>query len=107
MITKLTSELKPGDVVIREGFRRTIVSARPAVEQGEPLLWDVQYERFKYPTATGTWAAMSDEWTLDEPSNLDLAVQRAQELADQWFNTRDGVNGREISEMFDLFRAAR
>jgi len=44
--------------------------------------------------------------TPDEPSALDLAVARAQELADQWFNN-EGITGKEITELMELFRAAR
>jgi hypothetical protein len=102
MITKLTRELKPGDVVDIFGARRTIASVTPTQV---PDLLRVLYEPVSSFAAHGGCADADDEWQVDAPSKLDLAVQRAQELADQFDG--DGVNAREVSDLFDLFRAAR
>ncbi len=103
MIAKLTRELQPGDVVVIFGHRRTVASLETSPHV--PDLIRVRYVPISEAAGTGGWAEVDDMWQVDAPSPLDLAVARAQELADQ-FET-DGVNPREISELFELFKAAR
>lgn len=102
MITKRTDELRSGDVVVIFGHRFSISSVTPTSLEG---LLRVRYEP-DGSDFTGGCAESASEWQVDEPSSLDLAVQRAQELADQWFNN-EGVTGKEITELLALFRAAR
>lgn len=102
MITKRTDELQPGDVVMVFGHRFTIASVLPTSLEG---LLRVRYE----PTSsdfTGGHAEADREWQVDAPSPLDLAFQRAQELADQYANG-GYVTGQDIFELLELFRAAR
>jgi hypothetical protein len=109
MITKLTSELKPGDVVSIFGYPRTIASVTPGEVEG---LLRVRYEPTKYPGANGGHAEADDVWQVDAPSPLDLAVRRAQELADQYpsgsiSNLRPDQPLHQFRVLLDLFRAAR
>jgi hypothetical protein len=110
VITKRTDELRPGDVIRIQQIQhdRTVLSLSPRTGERFVITLEVPLS----DTPDRITAHEAAEWEVREPelparAKLDLAVQRANELADQWFNTRNGVNGREISEMFDLFRAAR
>lgn len=106
MITKRTDELKPGDMILRYRIYRTVSAVIPPANGDDG--WDITLEPPGWPGVMRQRRG-DEEWTVressDAPSPLDLAVARAQELADQFDG--DGVNAREISELFDLFRAAR
>jgi hypothetical protein len=106
MITKLTRELEPADVVDIFGTRRTIASVTPT---HVPDLLRVLYEPASSFAAHGGCADADDAWQVDAPSKLDLAVQRAQELADLWPSgvPNTGYAIAEFGKLLDLFRAAR
>lgn len=107
MITKRTDELKPGDVVMLYGREsRAVASVTPTITEG---LLRVQYEPIGTAAASGRYAEAEDEWRVDAPSPLDLAVQRAQELATQYDHRSPSVNQalQDYGLLLDLFRAAR
>ncbi len=104
MITKRTDELEPGDVVVfYRGFTRTVESV--TTSEHVPDLLRVRYVPLDDVMGTGGWAEPDQEWQVDAPSKLEIAVAQAQKLADQY--DTDGVTAREISELFELFKAAR
>jgi len=112
VITKRTDELSPGDVVLTDhGQQRVIASVREATElsttQHPEPIWDVEYVHpIAIPSPHGAWAAPDDQWRVVEPSKLDLAVQRAQELADKYQDPNPPFN-KDFDELLALFRAAR
>lgn len=111
MIIRRTDELRPGDIVkTGHSMQRTVASAtaRPELESDIPELWEVQYA----PLAggpRGVWVAAFEIWSVFEPSPLDLAVRRAQELADTYQGEKvfSTVANYEFAKLLDLFRAAR
>jgi hypothetical protein len=109
MITKRTDELRPGDVVIHhQGYRHTIASVAPSSVIGG--MYRVAYESEAVSAPHGAIAEAEDEWQVDAPSPLDLAVQRAQELADQYPEGGSFlISGqlKDFSDLLKMFRAAR
>ena len=108
MITKLTRELEPGDVVVIFGQRRTVASLETSSHV--PDLIRVMYVPINEAAGTGGWAEPDDVWQVDAPSKLDLAVQRAQELADHYDRQDEvpvAVRAKDLHDLLALFRAAR
>lgn len=106
MISKLTSELKPGDVVSIFGYRRTIASVTPGEVEG---LLRVRFQPIEGNPHSGGHVEPDADWEVDAPSPLDLAVQRAQELADRYdIEDRSAFQAlHDLLDLLDLFRAAR
>ena len=109
MITKTTAELRPGDVVETEhGFLHRIIKTIEPARGG----FDIRFVHpISIPAPYGAWAEAEDEWQVVEPSKLDLAVQRAQELADKYdqpdsFVTESDEHA-DLRVLLELFRAAR
>lgn len=107
MITKRTDELRPGDRVrttYGERAVRGVTGPRPG-HRWYSVLWKMG----SLPGPKGEWAEAEDEWQVVEPSKLDLAVQRAQELATAYDHVSPSVNDalRDYGLLLDLFRAAR
>lgn len=112
MIIRRTDQLKPGDVVLADhGLQRVIASVREAIEHGEPVVWDVEYVHpIAIPAPHGSWATANHPWKVLEPSKLDLAVQRANELAEKYpagGSPRISELLRDFSDLLALFRAAQ
>ena len=104
MITKRTDDLRPGDRVrttYGERAVREVTGPRPG-HRWYSVLWEMG----SLPGPKGEWAEAEDEWQVVEPSKLDLAVQRAQELADEYTGS-SWVLPDDISGLFEMFRAAR
>lgn len=97
---KRTDELVQGDRVHTFHGVRTIAETERRTN-GIRIDW----VSVDYPAPGWDMADPNEQWEVEAPSKLDLAVQRAQELAEYWGTT--GVDGREISELFEMFRAAR
>jgi hypothetical protein len=108
VITKRTDQLRPGDVVkLYASPPRTIASVQTTEFNG---LLRVRYEPIEISGANGGVAEEDAQWDVIEPSKLDLAVQRAQELADSYpaggtFLISEQL--KDFSQLLALFRAAR
>jgi hypothetical protein len=111
MITKRTDELRPGDRVRTTYGERTVKSKRPS---GAPHHeWGtvfVEYESRTIPGPYGAYTDPDDPWQVVEPSPLDLAAQRAQELAEK-YPSEEGTHTerfrRDAVELLSMFRTAR
>lgn len=104
MITRRTDELRAGDRVVTDYGVRTVSDTgtdRGLIRVG----WVLDSSRL------GPYAAHAlpdEEWSVEAPSKLDLAVRRAQELADKY--EQPGQTYTEIADLRDLlamFREAR
>jgi hypothetical protein len=113
VITKRTDELRPGDRIRTAYGERTVKSKRPS---GAPHhKWGtvfVEYEsRPLIPGPYGAYADPDDAWQVVEPSKIDLAVERAYELADRYEQRPQTISAASpaihLAELLDLFRAAR
>ena len=107
MITKRTDELRPGDQISLIDRHRTVVRLSPRTGRRFAIVLETDDGANDLITVSAGygWEVYEPDPTPTKREKLDLAVQRAQELADQFDS--DGVNAREISELFDLFRATR
>lgn len=85
MITKRTTELRAGDRVQTKYGTRTV----SGTEEHKNILTDGNLIRVGYvrePTRPyAEYAYPDEEWSVEAPSKLEEAVQRAQELAD-WYD---------------------
>lgn len=113
MITKRTDELRPGDRVQTPYGTRAVLSLSPRTHQRIAVLLEVPAS----DTPDRVTVHKTDEWKVDDPepsplvraAKLELAVQRAQELADKYkqgVRVAEGALG-DFRELLDLFRAAR
>lgn len=111
MITKRTDKLQPGDRVYTPNGDQVIHSVKQT--EVDPAWGDllVKYiPRQGLPGPWGAYANASDTWQVFEPSKLDEAVQRAQELADTYRSGRPYKISEalvDFHKLLDMFRAAR
>lgn len=108
--TKRTDELRPGDRVQTPYGTRTVREVLETDVVSEFGTHCVAWEKEWYPAPRAEWAPAEQPWQVGEPSKLDLAVQRAQELVDQ-YDTQDevpiAVRAKDLHDLLALFRAAR
>jgi hypothetical protein len=107
--TKRTDQLRPGDVVRRFGTPdRTVASVEISAIPG---LLRVRYVPISVSSAYGGTAEAGDPWQVVEPTALDLAIQRAQELADYYDTASErpvhSEQAQHLRVLLDLFRDAR
>jgi hypothetical protein len=101
VITKRADELVSGDRVITPYGVRTVTEVRTAMDETV-----VDWQREAYSAPRRDYSHREEPYMVEAPSKLDLAVQRAQELADKYQHPNPPFN-KDFDELLGLFRDAR